>query len=231
MRALIKKEIRILFSSSVFPITAALFLFLTGFAFTAAMTQASPSQLPEASIRGIIYFMAVVLLFITPFLTMKSFAEEKKTGTIELLKTSLLSDGQIVIAKYLGVLIPLGIILLLTIEFPILICVVGHPDKIPMVLAYVGLFLMGATFAAIGIFMSSLTKSQMLAAVLTFVTIITLWFLGDVGGALGQKISIVEHLHGFSLGVIDSADLAYYLLLIFIFLFLTYRVLEAERWK
>ena len=230
MLALIKKEIRLHFASPIFPVTAALFLFLTGFAFTAHMTQASPQQLPEASIRGMIYFMAVILLFLSPFLTMRSFAEERKSGTMELLKTSPLSDLQIVIAKYLGVVILLFFLLLLTVEFPVFIAFSGHPDKAPMVLAYVGLFLLGASLCSIGLFASVLTQSQMLAAILAFIATITLWFLGEVGGWLGEKVSLIEHIHSFSLGVVDGADLVYYLLFIFVFLFLTVRILEAERW-
>ena len=231
MLALIKKEIYVNFASPIFAVGAALFLFLNGFAFTAQMTQSAPGHLPEASIRGMIYFMSVVLLFITPFLSMRSFAEERKSGTIELLKTSPLSDLQILLAKYLGVLFFLLLLLLLTAEFPIFIALSGSPDLGPMLLSYLGLFLMGASFAAIGIFTSALMRNQMLAAISSFVIILTLWFLGDLGGEIGKKISLIDHLHSFSLGVLDSADTLYYLMVIFIFLFLSYRFLEAERWK
>lgn len=100
-----------------------------------------------------------------------------------------------------------------------------------MFLSYLGLFLLGGTLISIGIFTSVLTRSQMLAAVLCFVITITLWFLADIGGEIGHKISLISHIESFSLGVIDSVDLAYYLFMIGIFLFLTVRVLEAERWK
>ncbi len=231
MFALIKKEIRVHFAAPIFPVAAALFLFLTGFAFTAYLTQPSTTQLPEASIRGMIYFMAVILLFVSPFFSMRSFAEERKLGTMELLKTSPLSDLQIVLAKYLGLLALLALLLALTVEFPIFIAIAGDPDPAPMILSYLGLFLLGASFLAIGLFMSVLTRSQMLAAILTFVLMITLWFLGDAGGKFGEKISPATHIHSFSQGVLDSADLAYFLMLIFVFLFLTFRYLEAERWK
>ncbi len=229
MLALIQKEIRVLFALPIFAVAAGLFLFLTGFVFTASVTQGHP--LPEASIRGMIYFMALVLLFIAPLLTMRSFAEEKKLGTMELLKTSPISDLKIVLAKYLGLLFLLGLILLLTVEFPIFILLTGDPDLWPMVLAYLGLFLLGGSFIAIGLFMSVLTQSQIIAALLTFVATILLWFLGEMGGEIGRKISIIEPIQSFSLGVLDAADLAYYLLMIFVFLFLTWRVLEAERWR
>ena len=96
MFSLIKKEWTVLFASPVATVSTALFLFLTGFAFTANMTQVTPDHLPEASLRGIVYFIAVVLLFLSPLLTMRSFAEERRQGTIELLKTAPLTDRQIV---------------------------------------------------------------------------------------------------------------------------------------
>ncbi len=231
MLALVKKEILSHFASPIFAVTAALFLFLTGFAFTASITQPSAQHLPEASIRGMMYFMAVILLFISPFLTMKTFAEEKKTGTIELLKTSPLTDLEIVLAKYLGVLTLLAILLALTLEYPIFIALCGSPDKGPMILSYLGLFLLGASYLAIGIFTSAITSSQMIAAIAAFVISIMLWFLGDSAGVLGEKISIIQHIQSFSIGVLDTADLGYYLLMIFVFIFLTWRVLEAERWR
>lgn len=231
MMALIQKEILSHLATPIFAIAAALFLFLTGIAFTAHVTQASPYQLPEASMRGMMYFMAVVLLFLCPFLSMKSFADERKSGTMELLKTSPLSDLEIVLAKFLSLLLLLTTLLFLTIEYPILILISGKPDIAPLLLSYAGLFLLGASFLAIGLFTSVLTRSQMIAAIIAFVGTITLWFLGEIGGSIGQKISLIEHIHSFSLGVLDVSDLAYYLLTIFLFLFLTLRVLEAERWR
>ncbi len=230
MFALIKKEILSHMVSPVFSVTAALFLFLTGFAFTASLTQISTRQLPEASLRGIIYFMAVILLFISPFLTMKTFAEEKKLGTLELLLTSPLSNLQIVLGKYLGVLFLLTAILILTIEFPLFIFMAGHPDKAPMALSYLGIFLLGASFLSLGLLASVLTQSQMIAALLSFVSTITLWFLGEVGrGLIGEKISPIQHLQSFTLGILDVSDAVYYLVIIFISLFLTFRILERKR--
>ena len=231
MMALIKKELRIYIASPIFSVTAGLFLFMTGYAFTIYMTQASPRQLPEASIRGMIYFMSILLLFMTPFLTMRSFSEEKKTGTIELLKTSPLSDFQILAAKYLSVLSLFVILLVLTFEFPVFIFLTGKPDMGPMILSYLGLFLLGASLAAIGLFMSLLTKSQMLAAILTFIFALFLWFLADTAGEWGSRLSLIHHLDSFSLGVVDTADLFYFILVIFVFLFLSLRVMESERWK
>ena len=231
MGSLIKKEILVIFGSPIMAIVSALFLFLTGFAFTAAMTEIIPQKLPEASVRGIIYFMAVILLFISPFLTMRSFAEEKKTGTLEFLRTSPLTDVQLVLGKFLGILFLLTLILILTFEFPLFIFILGKPDVGGMMLSYLGLFLLGAAYLSLGIFCSVLTKNQMVSAMIAFVASITLWFLSEVGGDFGELISPISHLQSFSTGVLDIGDLAYFLLVVFCFLFLSVRILEAERWK
>jgi ABC-2 type transport system permease protein len=231
MFALIRKEILVHFATPIFTVVVTLFLFLTGFAFTASITQISAGSLPEASFRGMFYLISILLLFICPFLTMKSFAEERQLGTMELLKTAPITDLQIVIAKYVAILVLLFLSLFLTVEYPIIIYAFGEPDPWPMFLSYVGLFLLGASFSAVGVFMSVLTQHQMLAASLTFVFNITLWFLSGWGGSLGRRISPLGHVESFAFGVLDSSDLSYYLLAIFLFLFLTLSVLEAERWK
>lgn len=231
MWPLIKKELRVQFSSPIAAVVIALFLFITGFAFTAHMTQPSVHQLPEASMRGMIYFMAVMLLFLTPLMTMRTFAEERKMGTIELLKTSPITDRAIVLGKFLSIWILYLLLLLLTLEYPILILMSGEPDIGPMLLCYLGLLLMGGAFIAAGIFCSLITRNQLIAAVLTFVLLLTLWFLGETGGDLGEKISVAHHLESFSLGVLDLGDLGYYLLFTFLFLFLSVRILNSERWR
>lgn len=231
MQSLIKKELKVLIASPVASVGSALFLFLTGLVFTAQFTQASPHHLPEASLRGIVYFMAILLLFVSPLFTMRTLAEERRNGTMELLKTSPLTDWEIVCGKFVGCWIALSILLFLTIEFPIFVIFAGDPDPGPMVLSYLGLWLLGGGFLAIGIFCSALTSNQVVAAILSFVVLLTLWFLADLGGAWGEATSIITHLEGFSVGVLDAGDVAYYLLIIFVFLFLAVRTLEAERWK
>ncbi|MBI2082111.1 MAG: ABC transporter permease [Deltaproteobacteria bacterium] len=231
MWSLLKKELKIHIASPVAAVTFALFLFLTGFAFTAHMTEPSPQNLPEASMRGMTYFMAVIFVFLTPLLTMRGFAEERKIGTIELLKTSPLSDRAIVFGKYFSVWILYAALLFLTLEYPIFILLSGEPDPGPLTLSYLGLLLMGGAFLAAGIFCSVVTQSQVIAAVFSFVLLLTLWFLGEVGGVLGEKISVSSHLESFSIGVLDLGDISYYLLFTFLFLFLTVRYLRAEKWR
>lgn len=231
MWALIKKELKSQVVSPILAVGLSLFLFLTGFAFTAHVTQVSAQNLPEASMRGMIYFMSVILLFVAPFFSMRLFSEEMRSGTMELLKTAPLSDLQIVLGKYLAALLLLVILLAATLIYPLFILWMGRPEIVPMILCYVGLFLLGASFLALGLFASVLTKNQVIAAILTFVPLLTLWFLSDVGGTLGEQFSLITHLQSFSLGVVSSVDLFYYLAFIGFFLFLTVRYLEAQRWR
>ena len=102
MKALILKDLRILFVSPLAYAALALFLLLTGFAFNTTLSPLTPSGLPEASMRATLYFMAVVLLFVSPFLTMHSFAEEHKLKTMELLKTAPIGDAEMVLAKFIA---------------------------------------------------------------------------------------------------------------------------------
>ncbi len=181
--------------------------------------------------RGMLYFMAVIFLFIVPFLTMRSFAEERKLKTMELLKTAPITDTQIVLAKFLAVGLFYSLLLIATFIFPILLLVYGEPDTGPLLLSYLGLWLLGGAFLAIGLFCSSLVRSPMLAALLTFAFLLLLWFLGGMGGGIGEEISIIRHIEGFAMGVLNISDVVYYLCVIVAFLFMTIRMLEAERWK
>lgn len=231
MFALIRKDLRIFFVSPIAYVTLALFLFLTGYAFSSQLYELSPGQLPEASMRGMMYFMAVVLLFLTPLLTMRSFAEEARLRTLELLKTAPLSDTQLVMAKFLAAWLFYSVLIVSTAVYPLIMWIVAVPDGGPMALAYLGLWLLGAAYLSVGIFASSLVESPLLAALLAFVSLLFLWFIGGGEMQWVEHISIIRHLESFSMGVLDVADVGYYLLFTVAFLFLAIRWHEASRWK
>ena len=184
--------------------------------------------------------ISVLLLLVVPILTMRLLAEEKKSGTIELTLSYPVRDGAVVAGKYLGALAMLGLMLGLT-GFYLLVLRVyfGLPlDWGPIVSGYAGLFLMGSACVALGLFASSLTENQVVAAMITFACVLLFWTLDWLAGyatvdtaRLVSYLSIVGHLRSFTKGVINTADVAYYLLFIFFFLFLTFRVLEARRWR
>ncbi len=231
MLALMKKDLRIYFASPLAYLTLALFLFLTGFAFSSQLVQMTPGQLPEASMRGMIYFIAVILLFMVPLFTMRTFSEESRLQTMELLRTAPISDVQIVLAKFMGAFVFMSVLLLSTVIFPLIMYWKAQPDTGPMLTSYLGIWLAGGAFVSLGVFISSLMRSPMLAALLSFVALLMLWFVGGLEQSWAAHISIIRHLESFSIGVLSMKDLSYYVLFIGTFLFLTVRWLEASRWR
>ncbi|VAX17663.1 Gliding motility-associated ABC transporter permease protein GldF, partial [hydrothermal vent metagenome] len=182
--------------------------------------------------------VSIVMLIILPMLTMRVFSEEKKTGTIELLLTYPVQEGEAVLGKFAGCM---GIFLLmLLISFPCILLVdfFGDPEWGVIFTGYIGLVLMGAAFISLGIFMSALTENQIIAAVLSFAALLILYMAGFSAGFVGETmaavlayISIMAHLETFAKGVLDTSDILYYLLFAVFFLFLSMRSLESKRWR
>jgi len=178
------------------------------------------------------------MLLLIPLLTMRLFAEEKKLGTIELLFTNPIRDVEIVLGKYLACFTVFFLMLVLTILYPILLEVVYSLEIAPLAAGYLGLLLLGASFIACGTFISSLTENQIVAAMSTVGVLVFFWFIDWNEGIAGEKavqilhqLSLFEHFSNFSKGVIDIADIAYYISLIAFFLFLTLRSLESRKWR
>jgi gliding motility-associated transport system permease protein len=192
----------------------------------------------EMMIRGVLNNTTVLILFLMPTITMRTYAEEKKTGTIELLFTSPLTDFQIVMGKFLGAMALFAIMLAVTlIHFGILF-VYGSPEWRPIATAYLGLLLLGGSFVAVGLFISSLSKNQIVAGAITFVVFLLLWisswiadFAGPTLGAVARYLSVVDHFDDFSKGVIDTTHLIFYLSFITFGLFLTAKSIDSERWR
>ncbi len=143
--------------------------------------------------------------------TMRTYSEEKRSGTIELLLTSPITDVQIILGKFLGALALYAAMLLITVPSVVLLFWYGDPDWKPVVTSYIGLLLMGGAFIAFGLFISSLTKNQIVAGVLTFCTLLMMlmigWlreFVGPIGQAIVAALSIFEHFEDFSKGVLDT---------------------------
>ncbi|OGP17720.1 MAG: hypothetical protein A3I75_06150 [Deltaproteobacteria bacterium RIFCSPLOWO2_02_FULL_50_16] len=228
MLAIIQKDLKIFFAAPSAWVIIAGFLFLNGLSFAAQLTDINPQALPEASMRGMMYFTSIILLFISPFLTMRSLAEEVRTGTMEWIRTAPLSNMTLVIAKYLALLIIYLIFLLAMIEFPLILIIFGKPDILPLLSSFFGLFLLGSSFIAIGLWASSLTQNQMVAAIIAFILLLVLWFLGDIGHNIGEKISIIAHIHSFGLGILDLSDVFYYVGVSCLFVLLTWLRLENQ---
>ena len=192
----------------------------------------------QQMIRPLLLNMTVVFLFLLPLVTMRTYAEERRSGTIELLLTSPLTDLQIVLGKFLGAMVLYSAMLAVTMIHFGLLFKFGNPDWKPLAVAYLGLFLFGGCFVSVGLFISSLTKNQIVAGAATFGVFLLLWVvdwigqsLGPTGESLTKYLSMTEHLDDFVKGVIDTKHLVYYVSFITFGLFLTMRSVDAERWR
>jgi ABC-2 type transport system permease protein len=195
-------------------------------------------NITETVVRPLFGTISIIMLLMTPLLTMRLFAEEKKSGTIELLLTFPIDDVDVALGKYLACFTVLMTMLTLTATYPILLIILGEPEIKPILTGYLGLVCMGGAFVALGIFTSSLTENQIVSASISFGMLIFFWLINYsvqlVSGGLGRilgYLSINGHIGSLSKGVIDSEDIIYYLCFIVMFLFLTLRSLEANRWR
>jgi ABC-2 type transport system permease protein len=200
--------------------------------------QAFPMSVNEYVIRPLLSNVSVIGLFFIPMITMRLFAEEKRIGTIELLATSPIRDMEIIIGKWLSAVILYGALLLFTaINFAFLFRY-GNPDWKPLAIGYLGLMLQAGGLLAIGTFISTLTKNQIIAGAATFGVCLLLWVLEWVAGyetAAWAKVlaymSVVTHFESFSKGILDTKDAVFYVSVIFLGLFLTSRAMESLRWR
>lgn len=245
------KELRSYLVSPVAWVVATVFLLATGLLFYNIMAWYSLqslqlTQMPEAAsqinINRMVFApmfqnVAVTLLLLVPLVTMRLLAEEKRNRTMQLLLTSPVRLGEIVAGKFAAATVLLSAILLLTLYMPVMVGAYGTLDWGPILTAYLGLILLISSFAAIGLFTSSLTESQIVAAVLTFGILLVFWILGwgsqqgGVVGALCEHLSIVTHLDGFLQGTVELKSVVYYLSVTAFGLFLTHRVLDSNRWR
>jgi ABC-2 type transport system permease protein len=200
--------------------------------------QMSPMNLNEQVIRPLLSNVGVIGLFFIPMITMRLFAEEKRTGTIELLATSPIRDLEIIVGKWLAAMLLYSCLLLFTaVNFAFLFRY-GNPDWKPLALGYLGLLLQAGALLAIGTFISTLTKNQIIAGAATFGVELLLWVIAWVGeyetatwARVLSYLSIITHFESFGRGVLDSKDAIFYLTVIFLGLFFTARSMESLRWR
>lgn len=250
--AIFKKEMRLYFTSPVAWVVFTIFLLIAGYFFYsifAFFTLASMQSMmnpqmgrdlnvTDSVMRPLFSNVSVILLLLLPLVTMRLFAEERRAGTIELLLTYPVRDGAVLAGKYLAAFALYAIMIALTLLYPLIVVYFARLEWGPIFTGYLGLLLMGATFIAVGVFASSLTENQIVAAITTFGALLIFWILGwsadYAGGTAGkvlQFLSILEHNDSFSKGVLDTKDVLYYLNFTLLALFLTLRSLEARRWK
>ena len=200
--------------------------------------QGKAASITEGIIGPLYGNMNVIFLFLVPFITMRLFAEERKAHTIELLMTAPVTLTQIILGKFLSSFLLVTVMLSLTLIYPIVLFLTGNPDLGPIVTSYVGTFLLSGCYLAIGILFSSVTENQIVAGALTFAAGLFFWLISwasqSVGSTLSDMLtylSLINHYRNFSMGVLNSSDVVYYLSFIGIGLFLTHRVLDSFRWR
>jgi ABC-2 type transport system permease protein len=250
--AIAQKELRSYFSSPIAYITIGFFALLYGYFFAVLLAYfvrqsmqmnqfgGGPQSLNinQQMIRNLLQNVTILILFIMPMVTMRTYSEEKRSGTIELLLTSPLTDFQIIMGKFLGALALWAIMLAVSLIHIALLFVYGNPEWKPIASAYLGLLLLGGCFISVGLFISSLTKNQIVAGMVTFAVFLFLWVINWIGSFSGPTVdkltnylAIIEHYDDFGKGVIDTTHLIYYISFITFGLFLTAKSVDSERWR
>jgi len=246
-----RKELGSYFASPVAYILLIMFGLIFGFFFWNALGvfvlegiemqmrgQSFPMNLNEQIIRPLLQNVSVIGLFFIPMITMRLFAEEKRTGTIELLATSPVRDMEIIVGKWMAAMVLYSCLLLFTAVNFAFLFKYGTPDWKPLAMGYLGLLLQAGALLAIGTFISTLTKNQIIAGAATFGVVLLLWVIGWVGeyesatwARALSYMSMITHFDSFGKGVLDSKDAIFYITAIFLGLFFTARSMESLRWR
>ena len=243
MYSLFLKEIKGFLSSITGDIVMGVFLVLTGLFLWVFPIQENILSRGVADINGLFNIAPIVFLFLIPAITMRSFAEERKTGTIELLFTYPLSDMHIIMAKYFASVFLMVISLIPTFVYIVTVYKLGYPegnmDMGAMWGSYLGLLFLGAVFSSIGVFMSTVTDNQIVAFILSVLLCFLMWLSFDfiysfhIFGKLGyviKNLGISQHYASISRGVVDSRDIVYFLSVRVIFLYMARLRLQSRNW-
>jgi ABC-2 type transport system permease protein len=233
---MIQRELGAYFLSPIAYAVMTIFLFSSGLAF--GLGTFRPGG--EASLRSLFdSWMLLILVFVLPMLTMRLLSEEFRSGTIETLVTVPITEIEIVLGKFLGVLAVYGILLVTLLVYPIVLAVYGPVDVALLVCNFVGLLLLGALYISVGLFFSSCTRHQMIAVLLSFALLALMTFathgLAQVVGSgwirvVLQHVSVRSHFHDFVRGLVDVNHVVFFLTTSGLFLFLTVKRLEMRRW-
>jgi len=248
--AIVRKEWRGYFASPVGYVVIGMYALVFGYFYTVYLSWflrqsmqgpqmgGGPMNVNQQMIRGVFDNSMVLFLFVVPLITMRAYAEEKRSGTIELLMTSPITDFQIVMGKFLGAMSLYGAMLGITLIHVAVLFAYGNPEWKPILTGYLGLVLLGGCFVSVGLFFSSLTKNQIVAGMFTFVVLLLLWVISWIGNFSGPTVerltsylSLTSHVDDFLRGVIDTQHIVYYLSFITLGLFLTAKAVDSERWR
>lgn len=244
---LVRRELGTHFLSWTGYVVVAAVLFLIGCSFV-QIVQAMNSETIERPLTEVFFssqYYWSILLLTTPLITMRCFAQEKATGTFETLMTAPVGDRQVVLAKFTG-----AMLFYMLMWLPLVACIfiVRHYTRDPsgldigtLAATFLGIFLLGGVYLSLGCLASALTRSQMVAAMISFTGGFALWLLsflslifsGESGwqGRLFTHLGLIEHVQDFAHGVVDTRPVVFYLSVTFLFLFLTWKAVESRRWK
>lgn len=242
--ALTARELKSLWYSSIAYVVGALFLLLQGWVFWLLVAvlndpRVDPSFTMAQFFFGGTFFFWFSVLIVAPLLTMRTFSEEKRTGSIEFLLTAPVTDTQVVLAKFLGSWIAYLLLWVPTLVFFGLLRTLTPFDWGPVLTGYIGTALLGSVLISVGVLASSLTRNQVIAAVLSFVALLLLFSIGLLDIFVSdpeakrslQYLSLMEHLRAFAKGILDTRPISFYLSITAIALFLTGRVIGSPRWR
>jgi ABC-2 type transport system permease protein len=244
------KELRGYFGSPIAWVMMGLFAIIFGWFFNVYLSIfvrdamgsqfGAPPQMNvnERMIRPLLQNASVLVLFLLPMITMRTYSEEKRSGTIELLLTSPVTDVEIILGKFFGAVGLFAGLLAVTLLYIGVLFGLGRPEILPVLSGYLGLLLLGSCFLSVGLFISSTTKNQMVAGAATFVVALMFWIInwfsdsaGPTIGPILTYLSITQHFDDFGKGVIDTKHLVFYLSFIAFGLFLTLKSVDSERWR
>jgi len=228
-----RRELSAYFYSPMAYIVISVFLLITGWFFTSELFLSDSS-----SLRNVFQIITFIFIFFIPAITMRLLSEERKSGTIELLVTMPVSDLEIVLGKYFAGLALLIVALFFSLPYALTLMALGQPDIGMLISGYLGLVLLGASYVSIGVFSSTVSKNQVVAFIIAFTIIFTLWLIDKFLMIMPvylvpilQFLSIDYHYENIARGVIDSRDLLYYLSLIVFMLSLSKLSLESRKWN
>jgi ABC-2 type transport system permease protein len=231
--AIARRELGSYFASPLAYVITAAFLVINGLLFYAGLNSSQ-----QATLQPVVSTILTILLLLAPILSMRLLAEEQRSGTLELLMTTPVRDSEVVLGKYIAALGFLGVMIALTLLYPAILYIFGQPDTGEIVGGYLAMILFGAAAMAIGLFASSLSQNQIVAAVISFAVLLILWVLDSLAQSLGGTagsaltyLAVYPHLTDLARGVVNTKDLVYYVSLIAGALFLATRSLEARRWR
>lgn len=236
------RELRAYFVSPLAYVVLFFLLILDGVVFSLITTYLADPRQPSG--RPFDYFFGgfpfwLIVLFAVPVITMRLLAEERKSGSIEVLMTAPISEGQVVAGKFLAALAFWVVLWLPTVLYAVILEVYGELDWGTLGAGYLGILLLGAFFLAIGIMASALTRNQILAAVAAFSLSLLVFFVGFLTGLVDQPglqeltgyVSVIDHMDELRRGIVDTRRLVYYLTGTFFFLFVAARALEDRKWR